>query len=79
MRQDLQKMLANVSESNEKIGTAQADADMSDKARALALRDQQRLFRDAALQSMTKLGEQVELCLSEVRSQVVCLEDQVGF
>lgn len=77
LRQDLLKLLANVSESNEKIVIAQADADMSDKTRALALRDQQRLFRDAALQSMTKLGEQVELCLVEVRGQVVCLEDQV--
>lgn len=77
LKQDLTQVLGSVCDSLLRVSTSQTDTDLSDRARTLALRDAQRLFRDATTLAVNKIAEQVETCLGEVRAGVVGLEGQV--
>jgi hypothetical protein len=77
MQVELTSMVASVSAANESLLQLEADSELASRSQNHAVRDKVREFRDALVAGITRLRDQNEACLTEVRSQVVGIEEQV--
>ena len=77
MQVELTTMVANISNAHEQLSRYEADSELQSKSMNHAIRDKQREFRDALVGGISRMKDQSELCLLEIRNQVVGLEDQV--
>jgi hypothetical protein len=78
LQHDLGSLAASLSDDHDRVCALESRGEVEGRAMCRALRDKQREFRDAIASGLSKLKDNGDACLTDIRNVVVGLEDQVG-